>query len=149
VPLELAVADAPRLRDRAAAWLRSRHLDLALAAGVSPEATPSLAIRARRLTRQSRRHLIAHSLRRAARAAGEGESPASARITPRLKQVGLAGEEVNRLAAVLSEPAPVAARGVAQAWLLVTDGTGPLYNPESRISLREKVAAATENLRPS
>jgi hypothetical protein len=36
---------------------------------------------------------------------------------------------------------------VAQAWILLTDGTGPLYNSRSTTNLRAFAAGATNNLR--
>lgn len=147
--LPLAVADAPRLRHRATARLRARRLDLALAAGISPEASPSLALRAARLTRRSRRRLIAEGFRRAACLARTPEPHPSAATIPYARAVGSVRDELDRLAAVLSDPSPVAPCGVAQAWLLLTDGTGPLYNPHGEVSLRDTLVAATNNVRPS
>ena len=54
----------------------------------------------------------------------------------------------NLLAETLDDPGPVAAGGVAQAWLLLTDGTGPLYNPYNRVNLRTGAARAVRELRP-
>ncbi len=42
---------------------------------------------------------------------------------------------------------PSEAFGVAQAWILLTDGAGPLYNPRSPISLRARAVRAAESLR--
>jgi hypothetical protein len=54
--------------------------------------------------------------------------------------------ELRRLADALAQPGPVAARGVAQAELLLTDGTGALYNPAREISVNALAADATANL---
>jgi hypothetical protein len=62
--------------------------------------------------------------------------------------VKAAFSELSRLADTLDEPGPVAAGGVAQAWILVTDGTGPLYNPASRIALGAGADQAARDLRP-
>jgi hypothetical protein len=35
---------------------------------------------------------------------------------------------------------------VAQAWILLTDGTGPLYNQNSTANLRARAASAANNL---
>ena len=59
-----------------------------------------------------------------------------------------AAEELSRLADTLDDPGPVAAQGVARAWLLLTDGTGPLYNARSRTSLCAGAARAIRDLRP-
>lgn len=47
----------------------------------------------------------------------------------------------------LFEPGPVAPRGVAQARMLLTDGTGALFNARSDASLRASAVTAIENLR--
>jgi hypothetical protein len=66
--------------------------------------------------------------------------------TPRTN-VAAASEELSLLADTLAEPGPVAAHGVAQAWILITDGTGPLYNPSSSASLPARAASAARALR--
>ena len=129
------------------ARLRSHQLDQALARGTPAEAAVPLALRARRLTMQSRRRVIADSLRRVIRDACREVPPTHARISPRQSQVTAATNELNRLADALAGPDPVAARGVAQAWILLTDGTGPLYNGNSTASLSAKAASAADNLR--
>ena len=127
--------------------LRSRPLDDALAWGVPPETTPPLALRARRLTTLSRRRDIADALRRVIRDTCQGTPPSQARISPRPSRVITAGDELTRLADALASPGPVAARGVAQAWILLTDGTGPLYNANDTANLRTRAASAADNLR--
>jgi hypothetical protein len=144
----LVVADQLRMRDRITARWRHRRLDLELAAGVPSEAAAPLALRARRLTQLSRRRSIADAFRRIVREAHEGARLSYVRITPSRGRVALASDELSRLAATLAEPGPVAARGVAQAWMLLTDGTGPLYNPSSPANLQERAVSAAANLRP-
>ena len=56
---------------------------------------------------------------------------ARATITPRGMQTAAADDLVDHLAHRLSAPVPVPVRGVAKANLLLTDGTGPIYRPES------------------
>ena len=144
----LVVARRPRLRERLAARLRRRRLDRALAHGTSPEASAALALRAQRLTEPDRRGEIASELRRIIREAQEGYRPAIARVMPSRARVTAARDELRRLADILDDPGPVAAGGVAQAWMLLTDGTGPLYNPYSRTALRIGAARAARELRP-
>ena len=140
---------APRegVLDRVSARLRSRQLDEALARGVPPETSARLALRARRLTALSRRRATADGLRRVMRETCRGVPPSQARISPRLRQVIAASDELIRLADGLASPGPVAARGVAQASRLLTDGTGPLYDGNSTANLRARVASAADNLR--
>lgn len=141
-------AERPGLRDRLAARWRARHLDRALAGGVPPEANTALALRAQELTELERRQTIAGAIRRVMREAREGAPIHPGRIRPDRRRVAAASEELSALADTLAEPGPVAATGVAQAWILLTDGTGPLYNPDSRTSLRAGAARAVRELRP-
>jgi len=138
----------PRLRDRLVVSLRRRRLDRALASGTPPETSVALALRAERLTEPDRRHSIARELRRIVHEAQVGYRPTLGRILPSRSRVSAAREELSRLADTLDDPGPVAAGGVAQAWMLLTDGTGPLYNADSRISLRAGAARAARELRP-
>lgn len=144
----LVLARRPRLRDRVVAHLRRRRLDRALAAGTPPEASVALALRAQRLTEPDQRSSMAGALRRIISEAQEGPRPALGRIVPSRARVKAAREELTRLAETLEDPGPVAAGGAAQAWILLTDGTGPLYNVESRTSLCAHAARALRELRP-
>ncbi len=141
------IAAQPSLRARLSARVCSHQLDLDLARGASPEAAAPLALRARRLTTLSQRRVIAAGLRRVVREICRGAPPSRVRISPRLSQVIAASDDLDRLAESLARPGPVAARGVAQAWILLTDGTGPLYNPGSTGDLRARAATAESNLR--
>jgi hypothetical protein len=146
---DLVVPARLRLRDRLAVRWRARRLDRALAAGTSPEASATLALRAQQLTEPERRRSIAGGLRRIVHDAHEGCRRSSGRVMPDPAGVKAASEQLSLLADRLDEPGPVAAGGVAGAWLLLTDGTGPLYNPRRRASLGERIARATRELRPS
>jgi len=146
--LSPVVAGRPTLSDRMSARWRPRRLDRALADGAPPEASPALALRARRLTELARRRSLAGSLRRILREAPDDPRPSHGRIRPDRNGVEAARDELAALADGLTDPRPVAAHGVAQALLLVTDGTGPLYNPGSRASLRAGAARAARELRP-
>jgi hypothetical protein len=148
-PLDgLVVARRSRLRDRLVARVRARRLDRALAQGTPPEASAPLALRAQRLTEPEHRASIARDLRRVMREANVSPWPEFARIKPSQGRVLGAREELRRLAEMLEDPGPVAAAGVAQARILLTDGTGPLYNPYSRNTLVGGAARAVRELRP-
>jgi hypothetical protein len=144
---EARIARQEGVLDRLSARFRSRQLDDALARGTPPETAAPLALRARRLTTLSRRRVIADGLRRVIRDTRRGVPPSPAQISPRLSQVIAASDDLTRLADALASPGPVAARGVAQAWILLTDGTGPLYNANSTANLRARAASAGNNLR--
>lgn len=142
------VVGSPRIRDRLAARVGSLRLDRALARGASPEANAPLALRAQRLTEPEQRVSIARELRRIVRESHEARRPTLSRIMPSQARVWAAREELIRLADTLEEPGPVAAGGVAQARILLTDATGPLYNSESRTTLVAGAARAVRELRP-
>ena len=144
----LVHAERPGLLARLTARWHHRRLDHALAGGVPPEASTALALRAQDLTELERRQSIADALRQVLREAREGAPIAPGRIRPDRRRVAAAREELSALADTLAEPGPVAASGVAQAWILLTDGTGPLYNPDSRTSLCAGAARAVRELRP-
>jgi len=141
-------AERPSFRDRLTARWHPRRLDHALAGGVPPEANTALALRAQELTELERRQSIAGAIRQVIREAREGVPISPGRIRPDSRRVAAASEQLRALADTLAEPGPVAATGVAQAWILLTDGTGPLYNPYSRTSLRAGAARAARELRP-
>jgi hypothetical protein len=145
----LVLTERPRLRDRLAARWRPRRLDRALAAGTPPEASAALALRAQRLTEPHCLHSISQALHRIVREAREGRGSSATRVMPYRSRVMAASEELSLLADMLDEPGPVAAGGVAEVWLLLTDGTGPLYNPHTDASLRAGAARAARELRSS
>jgi hypothetical protein len=147
MPSEPRIAPRAGVLDHLSARLHSRDLDQALARGTPPESAAPLALRARRLTALPRRRVIAAGLRRVIRETC-GRAPASQfGILPRRAQVAAASDELTRLAEDLVGLGPVAARGTAEAWILLTDGTGPLYNPDSTVSLRASAVSAANGLR--
>ena len=50
------------------------------------------------------------------------------------------------LADRLADPTPVCPQGVAQARLLLMDGSGPLYNPRSHADLCDQAESAAADL---
>jgi hypothetical protein len=147
-PDGLIVIRPPRIRDRLVVRLDPRRLDRALASGTPPEASAPLALRAQQLTEPEERGSIARELRRIIRESRETRRPTLSRIVPNRARISAARDVLIRLAEMLEEPGPVAAGGVAQARILLTDGTGPLYNSESRTTLVAGAARALRELRP-
>jgi hypothetical protein len=143
---ELRVAPRGRLRDRLAAHLHGRRLDAALASGTPPEASAELALRARRLTNIAFRRELAWTIRRLVRDTGAPAPPSRVRVSPQSGRVVAAADALSGLADALVEPKPVSPRGVAQALILLTDGTGPLYNRHNYGSVRNRASAAIANL---
>ncbi len=141
------IAQRARVSDRIRARLRARRLDLALAAGAPPEQSAAVALRARRLIDPSNRRSMAETLRRMLRESQAGHWISYAHVPPCRTRVLAASEQLDELADALSRPGPVAVHGVAEALILLTDGSGPLYNPGSRASLSALAAEAAEDLR--
>jgi hypothetical protein len=133
--------------DRLRARLRARALDRALAAGESSESEPAVALRARRLTEISKRAELARTLSQLVRRARAASSTATSQVPIARRAVLSAAEELSQLATELVTPGPVGAGGVAQVQLLISDGTGPLYNPNARIDLTTAAERAIEALR--
>jgi hypothetical protein len=143
---ELRIAPRPRFRDRLMVRMRSHDLDARLASGTPPEASAALALRARRLASVPRRRELARSIQRLIREASIANGLSYFRISLPSRTVVTASLELTQLADRLAQPRPVSARGVAQAVLLLRDGTGPLYNPRSEGSLRDHAAEAADHL---
>jgi hypothetical protein len=130
--------------DHLAARLRARALDRALAAGRGSE--PAAALRARRLTELSTRRGLARSLKRLLSRACQGAA-SGWRVPIATGPVLAALNELTHLVNMLVAPGPVAPAGVAQVQLLLTDGTGPLYNPNAAEDLGSAAARAIQALR--
>lgn len=113
------------------AQLRARwhadHLDHELADGASPDSTVERSLRAEFLVRFRTRRDLAQSMQRVLAAATQ--RPAARRLPAPVSRarVTACATELNELISRLLAPGPVAARGVAQARLLLTDAGGPLY----------------------
>jgi hypothetical protein len=135
--------------DRIRARLRARALDRALAAGKPSESEPAVALRARRLTEISKRAELARTLSQVVNRARQASSTASPHVQVPIARRAVLGatDELSELASELVAPGPVGAGGVAQVQLLISDGTGPLYNPNSRVDLPTAVRRAIEALR--
>jgi hypothetical protein len=138
--------DPPRLRARLAARVRARHLDLALASGTQSHGGGGLALRAQRLTDPAHRRSLADTLRQIVSEAYQPGDLPYIRKPPCRDRVLEAGGELIELANSLAQPGPAAVRGVAQAQLLLSDGTGPLFNPGSQVDLRNHALSVTKNL---
>lgn len=73
----------------------------------------------------------------------------SSRVPLQRSRVLAADADIRRMIAALRVSAPVPARGVAIASMLLSDGTGPLYNARSGLDLRDTVRDAIRHLDPS
>jgi hypothetical protein len=134
------------LRERLSLRLQARKLDRALAAGSSPDASEQLAHRARALVRADIRNEVAASLYRLAR--GDGRSALGARVAAVPARATEVRRDLERVAARLLDPGPVAAGGVAQALDLLSDGAGPLFWAESGQDLGARLRKVLDALEP-
>jgi hypothetical protein len=148
---ENAVLIARRARVRE--WLASRlgapRLDVELARGVPPEARAALALRAQTLGERRTRQALARSLRRVLDDARQGSRPRRGQIATLRADVLAAADQLERLIERLLEPGIVAARGLAQVRVLLTDGGGPLYFRGASQDLRAAAARALTQLEPA
>ena len=65
------------------------------------------------------------------------------------QQISAAQRGICRLIAALRSGSTLNVQGVAMASLLLTDGTGPLYNPARSADLRAYVSATVDHLDPA
>ncbi len=174
----LEEADCPVARparpwDQLMARVRASRLDRELAGGASPDATVALALRAQTLVRAQTRRDVARGAQRvlatAMQAPAAGGPPAPGAGRPRVPAAGRArvpaagraqvpicrdrvrdsagefGDLIRRLLA----GGPVAARGVALASVLLSDGSGPLYHRATADDVRARVREALNALGPT
>jgi hypothetical protein len=128
--------------------LRRGRLDRELAEGRAPEACGDRALRAGQLTEAVTRCRVARSLRgvvaKAKRAPGGlGSAVPVCRSTVLAWREGLLG-----LADRLEQPGALSACGVARALDLLTDGTGPPYNPAPEHPIEELIWWVADGLAP-
>jgi hypothetical protein len=121
---------ATRTLHRLSVRLRRRGLDRQLAAGVNPDTSPDLELRAWQLVQHASRRRVARGLRRAVREAQ------SHRLNEPSSVVGIPRQAVTQwsqglldIADAIDQSDCVSACGIALALELLTDGTGPLYDP--------------------
>ena len=134
------------LRERLSMRFQVRQLDRALAAGASTADSPQLARRAAALVRADTRTELAASMRRLAR--GDGRTSFGNRVGAPPARCDEVRQDLERLAARLLEPGPVATRGVALTQELLTDGAGPLFWTESADDLGARLRTVLEALEP-
>jgi hypothetical protein len=137
------------LADRAVARLRSRSLDTQLSAGTPPEANRLLATRAHILVQPRSRRLLANDLQHLSEVACSGPPQASRR--PRICRTHIVESLtlIDQVVDLLWSRAPIAARGVAMTSRLLSDGTGPVYNPSARPTLLGALTRVIESLEPA
>jgi hypothetical protein len=125
---------------RLAVWIRRRRLDAELAAGWNPLGSPALALRARQLAEPAQRRCLATAIERALDLA---RRPAyrSGMIAP-CRLDAAAERDLRYIALRLRTSGPIGERGAAIVSKLISDGTGPLYNPAISHRLRDQAVLA-------
>lgn len=116
-----------RRRDKALARLLGPRLDNQLAAGVAPESSRLLAVRAEQITSPSARDRLARAWDELAARARSPQSPFDARVPVARRAVDAAADQIQSVADVLRADRPVTARGVAIAAALLTSARSPVY----------------------
>jgi hypothetical protein len=138
-----------RVADRLRARLLGASLDRRLAAGCPPESSPLLAARAQHIVALRSRRRLARNWENLLRTARRGPGAHHMAVSVCGKHIAAAEPRVRELVRLVTAPLPVTARGVALAAAPLTDATGPVYNPRSRVSLADALDAAIAQLDPA
>ncbi len=121
-----------------------------LSEGADPTVSPALALRARQLTSDRSRRMLARSLRRTVH---EALHPVPRRVTfgPLRRGAVIDAEDViDVLVKRLHSPEPIAAEGAALIQRVLSDGAwSPLYSTAPGGTLRRLVVLATAALEPA
>jgi hypothetical protein len=133
---------------RVCAQLRSHGLDRALASGVSPDSSAALSLRAQALISARARRALARSLQRLIEDARRPLGPFTPMVPICRRKILRSRESLEQLAARLLSGDPVDACGMAKVRLLVTDGSGPVYDRPAAEDLEPAVQQALEALEP-
>jgi hypothetical protein len=128
---------------RALARIRATSLDRRLAAGESAATDRLLAARAHQIVARQGRLRLADDWEHLLTRARQPNVPRSPRLPLQSTPILAAEHHVRKLIAVIREPAHVNPRGIALAHLLLTDGTGPIYNPRRSADLVAALHTAT------
>lgn len=122
------VFERKRLRTRLSARVRARALDRALAAGVSPDSSAALSVRAHTLIGATARADLARSIRRVLDDARHPFDPLTPHVPLCRRKIMGSAKSLERLAERLVSADPVDARGVAQVRLLLVGDRGALFD---------------------
>jgi hypothetical protein len=146
---EAVVVRRVRWRERLMARVRSSGLDSQLAAGVPPAISAPLSLRAQTLGQSHSRTLLAEQILHVLGEAQGAHRTPRAQVPRRRSAILAAGPELEELAVRLLAGGPVAAHGLAQVRLLLTDGSSPLYFGGASEGLRAATARAFDALHPT
>ena len=131
---------------RVVARALASSLDRQLAAGRSPESTHLLATRASQLVSAVMRRELVQNIEHLLELANRPAGVRSPRVLARRQAIIDVEPDLRTMLTKLAIPLPTSARGVAIVRMLLTDGTGPLYNQRNPTSLRDAVRDAAAHL---
>lgn len=137
-----------RVWHRALARFAGPFQDGGLAAGRSPDGGRLRAARARALVAPAYRTRLARDWENLLRAARERPTPLDVRAPLCRRRILAAETDIVQLACALRAPLPVPVRGVAMAAMLLTDGSGPVYNRACATDLGAAVHEAISRMDP-
>jgi len=128
-------------------YLTRGRLARQIASGRSCDATAPLALRARQLTNRRTRKQIARQLREIVDYVDRvGSRRVISAVVIERGAVADGRKPLLRLAKRLERTAPISPKGIALAQTLLTDGLGPLFNRQSRLSVAEAVCVIEDAL---
>jgi hypothetical protein len=113
-----------------------------LANGTPEDSSPTLWLRAQALTRPEVAPELGKQLRCIVEAAHNPRPVPGIRLMGAREPVLAAEHDLATLANRLQSGAPIPARGIAKINLLLSDGSGPLFNRHSDSHLREELQQA-------
>jgi hypothetical protein len=152
-PAALTIERFVRRNDRGfrrlLASLFGHVLDRQLAAGCSPESGQLRAARAERLVSTPERRRLLRDWEKVVDEAFTSPRARNPHAPVGRERIVDAMEDVRTMLAALSTPFPVSARGVAMASLMLSDGTGPLYNKACAVPLSTALRRVTAELDPA
>ncbi|HEX4017812.1 MAG TPA: hypothetical protein VHX15_13850 [Frankiaceae bacterium] len=134
--------------DRLVAKWRSLTLDSQLAEGFQADTDRLRLVRAEVLSLPRTRLELAREWEMVMDRSVRPHRGGRVRIPLQYRQIRLAETAIRRLVAGLRSGRAINVQGVAMASLLLTDGTGPLYNPARAGELRGFVNSAVDHLDP-
>jgi hypothetical protein len=138
--------------DRAHARLLAlRHageLDRQLGAGVNPQTTAALTLRAERITRRRSRVSLANGLAGALHSAQHATPGLTSAVRPQAPELIAASSVLAGLDRRLRDPEPINPQGVALLRELLTDAASTLYQPSNPGALVNRLRTVAATLEP-
>jgi hypothetical protein len=135
--------------DRLIAHVFASSLDDQLAAGRSPESGRLLATRAQQLASVTMRRELARDFDHLLDVVNRAANVRGPRVLVSRELIAEVEPDLRHMLAMLTTPLAAPARGVAMVRTMLTDGTGPLFNPRCSTSLRDAIQDAQSQLDPA